>query len=154
RFFTLESIAQMFAQAGLQVFDVQARQILGNPGEFQQFQNLFAPLVQALQLDKERFAQQTGALQYVVRALRTPAQPRRLVAHTLVCEDIVTPRIRVYEPTTFLNTIPGFQGSVSVKQLNLTQQQVSQGNVFIWHRAVLGGDSLRVNKELLRMGYL
>src|SRR5262249_53668880 len=77
RFFTLESIGELFAQAGLHIFDVQPRNIVGP--DFQPFQDLLAPVVRALGVDPTRFLQQTAALQYVVRAFPTPIRPRCLV---------------------------------------------------------------------------
>ncbi len=155
RFFALDGVGQLFSQAGLHIFDVQARNMVGTGNEFQQFQNLLAPVIQALGVDRDRFVQQTAAMQYIVRALRTPAQPRRIAAHTLICEEIVTPRVRVYEPNAFLNTIPGFQATSTVKSLNLAPVPGSMGKVFIMHRTVMGaGNTVQVARELLRQGYL
>ena len=70
RFFTLESIGELFAHAGLKIVDVIGRNSLGPPDTFAQFQQLMAPWVRALGLDPARFAQQTAALQYVVRAVK------------------------------------------------------------------------------------
>ncbi len=73
RFFTAESIRQLFGQAGLEVYDVLARGPRG--AEFQQAQQLLAPLAQALRLDPAQFASHTGAVQYVVRARRVRSTP-------------------------------------------------------------------------------
>jgi hypothetical protein len=153
RFFTLDSIAELFGQAGLHVFDVQGR--LGNPADFQQFQNLFAPLVRSLGLDAERFTRQTAALQYVVRARRSPVPPRRVVMHTLVMEHLACGRVRVQEPDSFLSTIPGFQATSSVKSAQLPPVPPPTEKIFVLQRAILGsGDELRRMKQLLSLGYL
>ncbi len=155
RFFTLDSIARLFSQVGLRIFDVQGRNAVGSAGEFQQFQDLLAPAVRALGLDANRFAQQTAALQYVVRALKASVPVRQTFVHTLICEGIVTPRIRVQEPNRFLNTIPGVQATESFKSVQFSVPQTSQDKVFIWHRAIIRpAHDFPVIKELLRHGFL
>lgn len=70
RFFTLDSIVEMMTSAGLQVVDMGMRP---QPGErFDDFQQLLAPVVKALGIDPQRFAMQTSAIQYVVRARPAP----------------------------------------------------------------------------------
>jgi SAM-dependent methyltransferase/glycosyltransferase involved in cell wall biosynthesis len=159
RFFTLDSIAQMFNQAGLQIFDVWPRNLLGNANEFQQFQNLFAQLAQAAGVNTNRFMQQTAALQYVVRALPAVARPRHVSKFTLICESIVTARVRVHDPDRFLSTIPGFQTASQVKELGVQRVELpaAQGyeQVLVLQRAVLlpkGG--LQSIRDRLRPGYL
>jgi glycosyltransferase involved in cell wall biosynthesis len=152
RFFTLDSIAEMFTRAGLNVFDVQTRNAVGP--DFQKFQELLVPLVRALGLDAGRFAQQTAALQYVVRAVQGPL-PRRLSVHTMIMEEIVTARPRVLEPTRFLNTIPGVRGTSSVKSAELGPTSPDEEKVFVLHRAMLEPQrDLPYLRELVRRGYL
>ncbi len=67
RFFTAESIRELFSRAGLKIIDMQARGPRG--AEFQQALQLLTPSVQALGLDAARFASQTAAVQYLVRAM-------------------------------------------------------------------------------------
>ena len=75
RFFTLEGIQELFARAGLRVFDVQPRW-----WEDEQLRPLPAdhgPGPRPLGIDPARFAAQTRAVQYLVRAVRAggPARP-------------------------------------------------------------------------------
>jgi glycosyltransferase involved in cell wall biosynthesis len=152
RFFTLESIGELFARAGLHVFDVQSRNAVR--ADFPKFQELLAPLLRALGLDAGRFAQQTAALQYVVRALKG-APPRPLSVHTMICEEIVTARPRVLEPNRFLNTIPGVQAASSVRSAELKPTAPEDEKVFVFHRAMLRPDKdLPVLRELLRRRYV
>src|SRR5262249_16585120 len=117
RFFTLDSIEKLFTQAGLQIFDVQTRPVVD--AQFQHFQELIAPLVRAAGQDSTRFAQQTAALQYVVRAVRAPAQLRRMAVHTLMAAPLACDKVRVLEPDSFSNTIPGMRAVSSVRSAQL-----------------------------------
>jgi SAM-dependent methyltransferase len=160
RFFTLESISQLFEQAGLQVLDAWSRNSLGNANEFQQFQNLFAPLAQAVGVDTNRFVEQTAALQYVVRALPTPAQPRRVFKVTVIYEPVAVARVRVHDPDRFLSTIPAFQTMSKVKEESVRRVELPavQGceKVLLLQRPVVGREEkgLHSIRELLREGYL
>jgi glycosyltransferase involved in cell wall biosynthesis len=149
----------LFDQAGLQVLDARSRNSLGNANEFQQFQGLFAPLAQAVGVNANRFVQQTAALQYVVRALPAPAQPRRVFKHTHLSNTLATPRVRVHDPDRFLSTIPGFM--VTWDELKVDVQKVEQSvakgceKIFVWHRSILFREQVLLYiRELLRLGYL
>jgi glycosyltransferase involved in cell wall biosynthesis len=152
RFFTLESISELFSGAGLNVFDVQPRQFTGQ--DFARFQELLAPVVRAIGADPQRFAQQTGALQYVVRALRDSPPPRRLHVHNLIGEELVCGRPRVREPMRFLNTIPGVQVTATFRAVELSPNPVPD-KVFVFQRAnMVPAETLGPLRELLRLGYL
>ena len=105
RFFTIEGLTPLFAQAGLRVHDVHPRTF---PNEqFQTFLQLMGPVAQAMGLDANQFAMRTGATQYIVRASRSDAPPRAVAIQTLIAEPLVCARVRVLEPDLFLGTIPG-----------------------------------------------
>src|SRR5581483_10988930 len=70
RFFTLDSIEELFTHAGLSIVDVISRNSVKDANLFAQFQQLMTPWVRELGLDATRFAQQTAALQFVVRAVK------------------------------------------------------------------------------------
>lgn len=153
RFFTLESIGQLFTQAGLTVWDVHTRDRKG--AEFPKFQELLAPVLRGLGLEAGRFALQTGAYQYVVRACKPPFPARRLSLQTLVHEHLVCARPRVWEPDRFLNTVPGVRATSAIKKMQLPAALEGQEQVFIWQRAYLRyPEDLAVQKTLLRQGYL
>jgi precorrin-6B methylase 2/glycosyltransferase involved in cell wall biosynthesis len=155
RFFTLEGVAQLFAQAGLQVFDVQTRQATGSGTDFQQFQQLLSPAVRALGLDANQFAAQTATLQYVVRALRAGAPPRPLRLHTVIMEVPACSRMRVLEPERFLNTIPGARAASSVQSLSTGALPPGPDSVFVWQRVNLRpAEDLPFQRQLIERGFL
>ena len=155
RFFTLEGVAQLFAQAGLQVFEVQTRQATGAGADFQQFQQLLAPAVRALGLDAGQFATQTATLQYVVRALKVGAVVRPLRLHTVIMEVPACSRMRVLEPEKFLNTISGARAASSVKSLSTVALPAGPDSVFVWQRANLRpAEDLPLQRQLVERGFL
>jgi SAM-dependent methyltransferase len=154
RFFTLDGIAQLFAHAGLAVFDVQPRTVVRPP--FEEFQRLLQPVLAAFRIDPAEFAGRTGALQYVVRARRADARPpRNLVLHTVIWENAACARVRVREPERSLNTIPGVRATSSVREVNLPPPAPGEEPVLVHQRCVLRPDvDGGCQRELLRRGYL
>jgi SAM-dependent methyltransferase len=154
RFFTLDSILQLFASAGLQVLDLQPRTMAGP--QFENFQRLLRPVVEALGIDPGRFAVQTGALQYVVRARRAgEPPPRSLVLHTVIWENIACARVRVKEPERFLNTIPGVRASSTFREISLPPPAAGEESVLVYQRCVLRcPEDFPPHRELIRRGYL
>jgi hypothetical protein len=73
RFFTLESVKQLFTQAGLQIDEIQT--IGRKAEEYQRFQQIMAPVVQQLGINPAMFATETGAFQYMVRATKSAKPP-------------------------------------------------------------------------------
>jgi SAM-dependent methyltransferase len=153
RFFSLDTIRELFRQAGLLVFDVQPRRMTG-PG-FEPFCELVAPTAQALGLDPDEFRARAAALQYVVRAVRAPEPPRRLFVQTLVGCLIACGPVRVLEPDRFLATIPGVSTWASTGGADLALGEREPEKVFVWQRVLLeGAKGVEHQRELLRRGYL
>jgi hypothetical protein len=153
RFFTLESILDMFARAGLQVCDVQPRNLPGS--EFQQIQQLFAPIVSALGQDSRQFASQTAALQYVVRALKSAFPPPIVSIHTVMVAPVGCEHVRVHEPNRMLNTVPGVRATASIKSAEFPPGEANEERVLIFQRAILRREAdLLVLKQLVRRDFL
>ncbi len=152
RFFTLDSIGELFQESGLPVIDVQTRNLNGPP--YQDVMRLLEPVVRALGGEPGRFASQAAALQYMVRALKG-ALPRRLHVQTLIWEDLVCSRPRIQEPERFLNTLPGVRATSSVKTANLTPPQPGEESVFLLQRLVLNpAKDAAMQRQVLNWGYL
>ncbi len=99
RFFTLGSIKEMFAQAGLQVFEIRGRQIETNC-EVEWFDVLNRlPEFPGL-------ARQAMVYQYLIRAIRSEAPIQKLHIHA-IGDGTICERTRLYEPMAMLSTIPG-----------------------------------------------
>jgi glycosyltransferase involved in cell wall biosynthesis len=153
RFFTLDSIQELFTRAGLQIVDVQTRNLPGP--DFQQVQQLFAPLVQALGQDPGRFAQQTAAFQYVVRAVKAAFAPKPFLVHTLLVAPLGCEHVRVHEPNRLLNTIPGVRAVASVKSADVLPMEPGEERIFIFQRPILRREvDLSVLKQVLRRDFV
>ena len=104
RFFTLDGMRDMFSRAGLQVFDVQPR--WWPDADFDRFQQVMAPVLSALGIDPAAFTAQTRAVQYIVRAIRGDAPPRRMLIWSLLGSAIGS-HARVGEPGAVPRHDPG-----------------------------------------------
>ena len=152
RFFTLLSIKKWFAEAGLQIYEIQTR---GQKNEnFQTAQKLLAPTLQSLGINAEQFAIQTGAVQYVVRALKSTQPPRPLLIQTMIMAPLACDRVRVLEPDQFSATIPGVRTVSSVKSADLGIARPEEEKIFIWQRGSLQANELPKIQTLLAKDYL
>ena len=149
RFFTLEGIRDMFAKAGLTVYDIRPRKI-GQKG-IDGFQAAFQPVLEKLGIDPQTFLNQTSAFQYIVRAVKGQV-PTRLIVHSMLGETKVCARTRIIEPHPFMATIPGVQIQSEVNTAHLRGRFPAEDKVFIWQRVFVG--DVAKQQELLRRGYL
>ncbi|MGD1806912.1 methyltransferase domain-containing protein [Dapis sp. BLCC M126] len=151
--FTLESLKSCFATADLQIYEVQTR---GEKGEeFEKFLQLTQPLLDALGLDEKKFATQTGAEYFIVRAINSAIPPRRLLIQTIIMDSKVCGTVRVLEPDKFSATIPGIRTISTVKTADLNVGLPQEEKVFIWQRTILNYPSdFHKLKSLLEKNYL
>ena len=151
--FTIETIKALFAQAKLQVYELQVQ---GQKTQnFTQFQQFLTPIVQALGLEAADFATQTGAEYYIVRATKSPKSPRRLLIQTAIMAPTGCDRVRVLEPDRFSATIPGVRTASTVKSTELIVPLPGEEKVFIWQRTIMHYPAyIPLLKQLLQNDYL
>ncbi len=158
--FTLERIKSLFAEAGLQVYELQGKG--QKTDNFAQFQELLHPMVKALELESSSFATETGAEYYIVRSssrasltTKTPVQPRRLLIQTIIMAPTGCDRVRVLEPDKFSATIPGVRTISAVKTTELIAPLPAEEKVFVWQRTIMQYPAYIPRlKQLLQQGYL
>jgi glycosyltransferase involved in cell wall biosynthesis len=148
-FFTLEGIREMFAQAGMTIFDIRPRKV--NQEGFRQFQEIFEPVIAKLGLDSDAFFTQAEAFQYMVRASKGEVQKPGVLIQSLLGETKVCARVRIIEPHNFLATIPGIRIKNEVKTAQLSSV-LQEKKIFIWQRMLI--DDIGKQQELIRRGYL
>lgn len=154
RFFTLESIKDLFQKADLKIDIIQTRNYKKNQ-DFELFIQKISPLLNTLNLDINQFALQTGALQYVVRAVKSQFPLRKLFIQTILMAPLACDRPRILEPDRFSQTIPGVRTFAQVKTADLTLGLQEKEKVFIWQRAILQKEyHIPQLKNLLNKGYL
>jgi SAM-dependent methyltransferase len=154
RFFTLSGIRDLFSKADSQIFDIQPRWWSGDEAE--RFQQVMTPVLHALQIEPALFATQTRAVQYLVRAVRAPEQPLRMLIWTLVGSALGS-EVRVKEPVEFLATIPGVRTrtTTGLQYGELKQVWPGEQKVFIQQRVIIrSGDHLNLQRQLIDNGYL
>ena len=151
--FTLDSLKLLFAEVGLQVYEIQT---LGSKGEeFQRFRNLMEPMANALGLSVGNLATQTAAEFYIVRATKSQVPPRRLLVQTIIMAPTGCDRVRVLEPDRFTSTIPGTRTISAVKSADLNAALPAEEKVFIWQRTIMTYPThIQQLKNLLQRGYL
>ncbi len=154
RFFTLQSIQELFARASLQVFEVQPR--WWRDAEFERFQQIMSPVLTALAIDPAAFAWQARAVQYVVRAIRASEGPGRMIVRSLLGSTVGS-NVRVGEPSEFLATIPGVRVRSGTRVLfdELRPTKPDERRIFIEQRVIIAvADHRLLQQALLANGYL
>ncbi len=153
RFFTLDKIRKLFAQAQLSIDVITT--IGQKVEEYQRFQQQIAPALKGLGIDAKQFALQTGANKYVVRATKSLKPARKLLIQTMMMVPKACDHIRVLGPDRFSSTIPGVRTVSTVKTADLGISFPQEEKVFIWQRPILQypGDLPRL-KKLLQSNYL
>ena len=110
----------VFADGGLHVLDIRPRG--RRPEAFTEFQKLLGPVVEALGLEPQQFAVQTGALQYLVRAAKRPSRGPRLLLQSMTLAPVAAVNDkRIDEPHRFLATIPGVRTVTTPGAANLKE---------------------------------
>ena len=155
RFFTLDSIEQMFSECGLQICKVKARSLIQPP---EQFLPACTPLLEWLEIDPDGFSLQTNAYQYLVRAVRTIAPISKLLIYTRTTPSIHS-LIRVVQPDQLSATLPGVRTVQTEDAIDVNIAYPDEAKVFIWQRPFLdyplGAEQLMATqKALLEAGYL
>ncbi len=104
RWFTLEGIREMFDQAGLQIHEIRGIRSPADGDGWKVWSEFMAPLNIDLR--------QTAPLQYLVRAVKPPAQIENIHIHAVIAEACCA-RPRIHEPFEALSTIPGVKCTTS-----------------------------------------
>ncbi|MBE9144024.1 glycosyltransferase family protein [Planktothrix mougeotii] len=150
---TLDAIQTLFWEAGLYIYEIQTRG--KKDDEFQQFLHLIQPIREALGLDANRFATQTAAEYYLVRAIKSLQPPRRLLIQTAIMAPTGCDRVRVLEPDQLSATIPGTRTISASKSIPTGSILPEEEKVFIWQRTILSYEHhLEILKKLLKEDYL
>lgn len=135
RFFTLDSIREMFEQAGLQVFEIRGRDLCneGHGGFFESMNQagyggcsmMEESILESFKIDPDEFNRRTRAYQYIVRAIKPRSladldpsgiEPMwaqvqigtipKLHIHAVLAEACCA-RPRILEPFAMLSIVPG-----------------------------------------------
>ena len=150
---TLEAIQKIFWEAGLYIYEIQTRG--KKDDQFQNFLQLVEPLRNILGLDPNRFATQTAAEFYIVRAIKSLQPPRRLLIQTAIMAPTGCDRLRVLEPDQLSATIPGTRTISASKSIPNGSILPEEEKVFIWQRTILSYEHhLEILRNLLQQDYL
>ena len=150
RFFTLDSIRELFAQAGLYIHEIIPR-VFVHPDQ-EKVQGILAAAAQELGVKESPTSHlQTAAMQYIVRATKQPVG-RTMLLHSFLGETQVCLRPRIGEPHAFCVTTPGVRAVEDTKTVNWPPERPNENKVFIWQRKF--APSFAAAEHLIRRGYL
>lgn len=151
RFFTLSTMRDLFAGAGLKISTI-GRTLSHNAQEFEATYPHLEAAAQAFGLDLNHFKMLSTTHQFVLTAEKVQ---RRLFVQTLLMAPLACDRVRVLEPDEFSNKLPGVRAVSSVKNAVLTLAEPDEEKVFIWQRARLTPEvGIPQQQNLLARGYL
>lgn len=150
--FTQKSMMELFSKSGLLVVEVKKIELAVAHHEL--LLSTLAPLAKILGNTPEDFSEQLLAKHYLFMARRTEKHPRKIFIQAAVSPPPCN-RVRILEPNSFLNSVPGIRTSV----LNgFTQPQpamAGEEKIFIWQRAALTpSEAIKRQKMLLKDGFL
>lgn len=154
RFFTLEGIQELFKSAGLYIYNY-GKTTVGRPENFQQFLDIFRPVIENLNIDFAKFSEGSGSFQYLIQASKSPISARSLFIQTIMRGARLCAHVRVLAPDRFSNTIPGVRTLAKENNMPLNLARPHEEKVWIWQRSILSPiEDWSAQKELLRRGYL
>ena len=151
RFFTVDDIVNMFIQSGLQIHELIPR-IYDEPPNSKIYETLLMTThelgIQDHPLQKLKFA----ASQFVVRAAKK-ATTQPVLLHSLLGETLVCSRVRISEPHSFCETIPGVKAVEDTGHVEKWPPiRENENRVFFWQR--VAPDSFQQQELLLKRNYL
>ncbi len=159
RFFSIETL-----QATLVRADLQLQEARGHGPESQDWQNvqqLIQPLLNAMKIQPQDFAARSRAQLYFVRGTKKDAAPpTKMMIQTIMAAPLGCDHVRVHQPNTFLNGIPGVrtlatQPKQGTGQVQLLQPQPGEHKVMIWQRSFLTNPrDIPTLKNFIQQGYL
>ena len=151
RFFTLDEIVKLFAQAGLQIYEIIPRVYDAPPNE-KVFEVLLGAAKELGIPDNPIHKVRLAASQFVVRAGKQ-LRPQPVLLHALLGETMVCSRVRISEPHSFCATVPGVKAVEDISIVNEGPAgRDDENKVFFWQR--VAPESFAQYEILLRRGYL
>lgn len=151
RFFTLETLMELFQQAGWTVVDAAPRVLW--PDKTQAALKAFLPLAQALGRDPKLMQRDLSAFQWVVRAVNGPAPAPLHITAMSMKKTAGVSEARIDYPLSALATRPGVRAVWREGGMALSSK--AQPGVFVLHRQFLNHADLQQRvDELARRGWV
>ena len=152
---SLQTLLQALPAAGLRVVDVQP--YYSREDEPLRRQPEFLQLLEALTVCGGQPGKTANpwAAGYIIRAVPAEVQFEPLLLQTMVGEQRVCSRVRVVEPASFLQTIPGVRAVQQFRSADLSLGEAYSRKIFIRQRVwpELEGRKVALQR-LLDLGYL
>jgi len=151
RWFTPRTMAQLMAEAGLQLSDVAPRPV--PMADAERFVTALTPGLHAIGIDPAEYLNRAGPIQFIWRA-RKVAPPRLMVKATMLPPQGGVSDVRVVEPIRALRTDSALL-PVIVTEQEMDAQMPEIPRIAVLHRPLLFGESgIARIRALLAKGYL
>jgi 2-polyprenyl-3-methyl-5-hydroxy-6-metoxy-1,4-benzoquinol methylase len=151
RFFTLDSIKALFAQAGLRIETIEATQS-HDPSEHAAMIPHMNALATWMGIEPGQFEYLTSSHQFVVIARKVA---RRLFVQTMRFGQVNSERVRTCDVEVWQNQVPGVRSLSDHRQAVLSLARPDEEKVFIWQDAQIPASLvLQQQPNLLARGYL
>jgi SAM-dependent methyltransferase len=152
RFFTRDTIKELFSSAGLYIYDILSRELARKGSEEEQRCKLaLGKALEELGGNQAALMHQLEAFQYVVRATKQPLT-KKLFLQALLGETKACAPVRINQPHAFCRTVPGVRIAVHVGQAPLNLARADEQKVFVWQR--LPEVNFQQQEQLLKLGFL
>jgi len=151
RFFTFESICELFTSIGFQYLEITPRGT--HLDEHARFCDTVKPMLDPLGINENNFRTQTAALQYLIRAQRQTPRHRLVQALTRKpvggCNDV-----RINQPLTDLASLPGLIVRCEIDIATFGKHIETDDKIFIWQRPLIRASDLVKIDKLVDKGYV
>jgi 2-polyprenyl-3-methyl-5-hydroxy-6-metoxy-1,4-benzoquinol methylase/glycosyltransferase involved in cell wall biosynthesis len=151
RFFTLDSVKALFAQAGLRIETIEATQS-HDPSEYAAIAPHLSAIATWMGIEPSQFDYLTTSHQFIAVGRKVL---RRLCVQTMRLGSPNSERVRTQEVDAWSNQIPGVRSLSETRQAVLSLARPEEEKVFIWQDAQLPAALvLQQQPNLLARGYL
>lgn len=151
RFFTLDSVKALFAQAGLRIETIEATQS-HDPSEYAAIAPHLSVIATWMGIEPSQFDYLTTSHQFIAVGRKVL---RRLFVQTMRLGSPNSERVRTQEVDAWSNQIPGVRSLSETRQAVLSLARPEEEKVFIWQDAQLPAALvLQQQPNLLARGYL
>ena len=153
RWFTRQSIEELFATAGLHIVQIHPR--IFKPEKAQQFATALAPSLKVLNINPDQLVQGCAPLQYVVTATKEPVTPLILKGLMLQPQAGMN-EVRMIQPLRSIASTPGVHLELNAKSLSLQYANTEIPRIMIWQRQTITPtqDCIDKIRKVVKAGYI
>ncbi|WP_415411075.1 methyltransferase domain-containing protein [Synechococcus sp. A10-1-5-9] len=152
RWFTRNSIVELFASLGLKITSFQPR--IFNLEQAKKFANILEPCLEKMGQTPQKFLEGSAPLQYIVTATKKLIKPV-YISGLMLKPQAGMNEVRMIQPLKSVASFPGVNIELSSTGLQLRSLDPSVPKIMIWQRQTLTYESsLTQLKKIIKAGYI